>query len=145
MRRLTARGLEVSDCLLPNRVGLTAGGDEPVGCVRYSRAPQSLVDLDSSVMRTHQVTTDRPAFFDHVTCGIDDGRRPLAFGEPGYGVLHPATPESICFGAEDGGEVGAYHARRHCLTAEAVLTKLADFLPLGIEAVIVPDRRLLWE
>jgi hypothetical protein len=58
-------------------------------------------------------------------------------------VLHHATPPSIRFGAEDGGEMGAYHDRRYALAVEAVRTKLEDFLPLGLQAVLIPDPRLL--
>jgi hypothetical protein len=65
------------------------------------------------------------------------------FGAPGCGVLCPSTSEAIRFGAEDGGEMGAYHHRHYSLLMAAVLDKLNEFLPVGIEAAIVPDERLL--
>jgi len=68
-------------------------------------------------------------------------RRPV-FGEPGCATLHPATAEAIRFGAEDGSEMGAYHSRRYSLLLAAVQDKLNDFLPVGMEAVIIPDLRL---
>jgi hypothetical protein len=64
------------------------------------------------------------------------------FGSRGCGVLHPATADSVRFGAEDGGEMGVYHERQYSLLVEAVQDKLKGFLPVGIEAVIVPDLRL---
>ncbi len=70
-------------------------------------------------------------------------RRPARFGEAGYGVLHPATSESIRFGAEDRGEMGAYHHRHYALRDEAAIDKLSDYLPVGIEPVLIPDIRLL--
>ena len=54
-------------------------------------------------------------------------------------MLHPATSESIQFGAEDGGEMGAFHHRYYCRSQAAVIDKLKDYLPLGIEPVLLPD------
>ena len=65
------------------------------------------------------------------------------FGERGCGVLHPATPEAIVHGAEDGTEMGAYHGDYLSLLADAIIEKLNDYLPLGKEAVVIPDTRLL--
>ena len=65
------------------------------------------------------------------------------FGERGCGVLHPATPAAIRQGAEDGGEMGAYHGDYLTLLAEALVDKLQDYLPVGLDAVVVPDERLL--
>ena len=70
-------------------------------------------------------------------------RRPAKFGEYGTGVLHPEAPRSIRFGAEDGGEMGTYHGRRYSSAAEAVRSKLEDYLPVGLQAVLIPDPRLL--
>ncbi|MCG8421112.1 MAG: hypothetical protein MJE77_24595 [Proteobacteria bacterium] len=63
------------------------------------------------------------------------------FGQPGCAVLHPATPSSIRAGAEDGGEMGAYHHRHYCVRQRAVIEKLKSFLPVGIEPVLIlePD------
>jgi len=133
--RLDCRSLEASDCLFVDRLEVAEGG-----CVRYSRlAPGG---AGSQPFQSAENTTETPVFFDFRICG-EPGARSSQFGQPGYGVLHPATPESICFGAEDGGEMGAYHERRYCLQGAAVLDKLEDFLPVGIAAVLVPDPRLL--
>jgi hypothetical protein len=61
-----------------------------------------------------------------------------SFGEPGCGVLHPATSDAIYCGAEDGGELGAYHQTGLKVLAE----KLKDFIPLNMEAVIIPYERI---
>jgi hypothetical protein len=138
MKKLTCKCLQASDCILPDEVG-----DSVTGCVRYSRVPQSLLDQSDEAMWRHKpsVTTDQPVFFGFKTCkAVGDAS---TFGNPGYGVLHPATPPSICYGAEDDGEMGAYHHRHYCLQTAAVLDKLQDFLPLGIEVVLIPDARLL--
>ena len=77
-----------------------------------------------------QTTTEAPAFFE------------AAFGARHSGVLAPASHASILAGAEDEGELGAFHHARHAAIRTAILTKLADFLPVGLEAVLVPDARL---
>jgi photosystem II stability/assembly factor-like uncharacterized protein len=70
-------------------------------------------------------------------------RRNARFGEPGYGVLDLATSDAIRFGAEDGGEMGACHHKYYSLKAEAELDKTREFLPVGIEPVLIQDTRLL--
>ena len=101
-------------------------------CLRNVRVPQEFVDALSPEDRKHvqNYTTEVPVFFR------------LSFGEPGGGALHPAAPASILAGAQDGGELGAYHHQHLCLRREAVLDKLREFLPFGMEAVLIPDARL---
>ncbi|NNK00749.1 MAG: hypothetical protein HKP58_10080, partial [Desulfatitalea sp.] len=42
-------------------------------------------------------------------------------------------------GAEDGGELGAYHHRRYCGRQDAVVEKLKAFLPVGTIPVLIVD------
>lgn len=60
------------------------------------------------------------------------------YGEPGCAVLHPASASALRRGAEDGGELGAYHHRHYALLEEAVITKLRDFMPVTVQAALVP-------
>jgi hypothetical protein len=123
--------LEASDCVFMAPLRRTVGSDTSpqFGCVRYSRlAPQDLGELP---VYEPSCTRIPPWFFS------------TSFGAPACGVLHPAAAEAIRFGAEDGGEMGAYHARRYALRFNAVIDKLRDFLPVGIEGVWVPDESLL--
>jgi hypothetical protein len=69
--------------------------------------------------------------------------RVAEYGEAGYGVLDRSTPDAICFGAEDGAEMGAHHHKYYGLKIEAVLDKIREFLPVDIEPVLIEDRRLL--
>lgn len=114
-------------------------------CVRYSRiSPETdLSELLEYPSVIESNTTESPVFwkFEYIRNGKMIHRQP-GFGQKGCAVLHPATPESIRFGAEDGGEMGVYHNRYYCLMMAAVLDKLRDFLPLGIEPVLIPDVRL---
>jgi len=80
---------------------------------------------------THKTTSKKAIFFS------------ATFGERNAGVLHPATSVDISTGAEDGGEMGAYHGRFYSRIWFAVAEKLLDFLPIGIAAVLVRDPFLL--
>ena len=57
-------------------------------------------------------------------------------------MLHPDCVQAVQSGAEDGGEMGAYHDRRYVLRRQAVLEKLQEYLPVGMEAVIISDPSL---
>ncbi len=138
--------LQASDCIFMGDVTLNppVGNQLPAMCIRYSRLPLTIQEQLHDAREAYANTTDTPVFFDFKSCdvnGVEQSAKEL--GQPGYGVLHPATPASICFGAEDGGEMGAFHHRYYCLQAAAVLDKVKDFLPLGLEAILIPDRRLL--
>ena len=132
---LGAGRLQASDSILSGTVTVPDAADTEVEhCVRYSR-----IDADTANVVTRYCTSSTPLY---VELDFDDGRRPANFGETGCGVLHPACSRSIRSGAEDGGEMGAFHDRRYSLALEAVSTKLQDFLPLGLDAVLIPDPRL---
>lgn len=123
------RSILASDSLFMDRVLANLAGDPPQqGCLRYSRIPKGQPSATLSLYRNSQGPVH--LFAD-------------SFGQRGCGVLHPATAASVRFGAEDSGEMGAYHARRYSLQFEAVLDKLKDYLPVGVEAVLIPDTRLL--
>jgi len=146
MKSLACRRLQASDCLLAGTATVQGPAGSPRSCVRYSRVPASLLALPQSRLERLALTAADPIFsvFEH--CAREGGSRLNdQFGDPGYGTLHPATPDAICSGAEDGGEMGADHFRASSLARAAVLTKLEEFLPVGIEAVLVPDPRLLVE
>lgn len=98
------------------------------GCVRYSRIDR---DQDQGGLRLIADTRRAPIMFSS------------RFGDRGCGVLHPATPAAIRHGAEDGGEMGAFHGDYLSLLAEAVVDKLQEYLPVGLQAVVIPDTRLL--
>jgi hypothetical protein len=133
--------LQASDSLFAGPLILHPAIMKTPHCIRFSRIPSGV--LSSTAFLSHRNTTERPIFY---VFEFDEGsavvRRSARFGEPGCAVLHPATPESVRFGAEDGGEMGAHHSWRYSLLMAAVPDKLREFLPVGMEAVIVPDLRL---
>lgn len=122
--------VRASDCIFLGRIRK----DHPTpiapdsGCVRYSRI---LRDQDQGGLRFIANTRQAPVMYSS------------QYGERGCGVLHPATPAGVRHGAEDGGEMGAYHRHYLSLLAEAVADKLHDYLPVGLQAVVIPDPRLL--
>ncbi len=138
--RLECGRLQASDSLLPDDLSLPAATAAKPHCVRFSRIPGK---FSVANLLSYRTTPERPVFYEF---DFNEGggmvQRTARIGEAGCGVLHPAAPAAIRFGAEDGGEMGAYHAWRYCLLMAAVLDKLKDFLPVGMEAVIVPDQRL---
>ncbi|MDW8323751.1 MAG: hypothetical protein RMK60_06600 [Burkholderiales bacterium] len=152
LERLVAEHLEASDCIFctPPRKDLRDADVPAAGCVRYSRLPHLPMPPDPndphfpgppddpawrsdgrrSALRTHRCTV-KPVRF-----------RVLDFGRPGCAVLHPDASPELRFGAEDGGELGAYHDLRYTLREQAVLDKLREHLPLGLHAVLVADATL---
>jgi hypothetical protein len=136
----SSHSLQASDVIFVTGLHLDPGTDANPHCIRFSRIPDGLT---VAFLRTLKNTTETPVFYEFE---FDEGgqvvrRRPI-FGEPGCAALHPATDEAIRFGAEDGGEMGACHGWRYSLLLAAVQDKLNDFLPVGMEAVIIPDLRL---
>ncbi|NTV95894.1 MAG: hypothetical protein HGA75_10850 [Thiobacillus sp.] len=148
---LLAERLEASDCiLLPKLRKDTVDDDVPAaGCLRFSRVfhippapdpddpdlvndPAWVSQGKRSALRCFAATctTAQPLFWNR------------DFGQPGCAVLHPDCDPAIQAGAEDGGEMGACHDYRHVLRRRAVLDKLQEFLPVGMEAVLVADRTL---
>lgn len=144
MNDIKCRRLQASDSIFAKKITLGPAPFDPRSCVRFSRVPRGFVSSAGSHLERASITTAEPIFFTFDYCAPDDTTTAGgAFGDPAYGVLHPSTPDAIRFGAEDGGEMGADHHRATSLAHAAVATKLEEFLPLGIEAVLIPDPRLL--
>ena len=163
MDKADCRHLQASDCIF---AGSIENVEEPVAnnepasffnCIRYSNIPDGLDDDVAKALRLMDESNEMtfgsnnlasPVFAEFDYCTMDNGAwvsfcRTAGFAEPGHGVLDPVTPDSIRFGAEDGGEMGAYHDKYYSLKAEAVLDKMREFLPVGIEPVLIQDTRLL--
>lgn len=134
--------LWASDCLFNGDLdGVNCAGEKT--CVRYSRLPDRAALEGCLSKKSPTNTTDDPNFArfyfrDGPKCKL----RPAAFGEPGCGVLDLTTSPAIRQGAEDDGEMGAYHHLYHSAQLRAVKLKLRDFLPHGQEIAIRYDPRL---
>ena len=124
-----AESLQASDCIFNGliRKDHDMASLPGEGCVRYSTL---LPEQSCGALRFYNHRKLRAVFFS------------VTYGQPGCGVLHPASPVEIGHGAEDGGEMGAYHHLYLVASREAVITKLKDFLPTGIRPVVIPDHSL---
>lgn len=113
-------------------------------CIRYSRVPDLTALSACAADKTPSNTDDDPNFVRlwFVEEGDSCVLRPALFGEPGAGVLNLTTSDAIRSGAEDEGEMGAYHHMFHAARIRALRLKLNDYLPLGQEIAIHYDPHL---
>jgi len=132
-----AERLDASDCIFMETLFKNQQKRKgSPGAIRYSRyCPSQEDDAKTHCQKVEFAnivgnTTDVPVFFNK------------NWGKPGCGVIHPIAPESIRNGAEDGGEMGAFHHRAYVLAWEAVAQKLKDYLPIGMSATLIPDETL---
>ncbi len=91
------------------------------GCVRFSYLPAGAV-----VPRQFECVPQgegilRPMFYS------------LRYGEPGYGKLLPDTDDAIRRGADDGGEMGAFHFVLAPQREADLQVRLQEYLPVGLE------------
>jgi hypothetical protein len=91
------------------------------GCVRFSYLP-----VGSIVPRQFQCLEQgkgapEPVFYS------------LRYGDPGYAKLFRCTDDSIRQGADDGGEMGAYHFVLAPLRETDLRVRLQEYLPVGLE------------
>jgi hypothetical protein len=91
------------------------------GCVRFSYLPAA-----SAVPRRYQCVIQaagapQPLFYS------------LQYGDPGYCKLLPSTDDAIRRGAEDEGEMGAFHFVLGPLRENDLRVRLQEYLPAGLE------------
>lgn len=139
----TALGrLWASDCIF-NDTLVDLDCSEAETCIRYSRVSDLEGLAGCATAEPSSNTGDDPNF---IRLWFQDGDdcvlRPAAFGEAGAGVLDLTSSTAIREGAEDGGEMGAYHHRFHMAQIRALHLKLTDYLPLGQEIAIRYDAAL---
>jgi hypothetical protein len=91
------------------------------GCVRFSFLPE---------------TTALPRQFE---CVMQGPGLPaplfvsLRYGDPGYGKLYPSTTDAVRRGADDGGEMGAFHFVLAPLRETDLRTRMQEYIPVGLE------------
>ena len=98
-----------------------------VGCVRFSYLP-----LSSRVPRryncqplTSALTAPAPAF------------TTLRYGQPAYAQLRISTPDAIRRGADDEGEMGAFHMVQESRRESNLAIRLDEYLRVGLDAGIL--------
>jgi hypothetical protein len=127
--RTAAHRLQASDSILGD---FTAVDDVQDGCVRFSAYASGSA-------------TPRP----YASAAIPPGApifTSTSYGQPGYAQLLEtadaaitggAAGASICSGAENGSEMGAFSADLNPLREQGLLTKYAEYMPLGLTPVII--------
>jgi hypothetical protein len=127
LKEMFAEELYASDCVFMGTLYRNASKSNPpvVRAIRYSRHGQ-----ESAFGGIVGNTTERPVFYTR------------EWGAPMCGVMHPSSSEAIYSGAEDGGEMGAFHHRAYALAWEAVVRKINDCIPVGMRAALIPDETL---
>ncbi len=124
----------VSDCIFLARLSATdqAGSPPPwaaplwaarkqEGCVRFSYLPAGAVTPRQFECVTEKVGVPKPAFYS------------LRYGDPGYCKLFASTSDCIRRGADDGGEMGAFHFLLAPLRETDLLVRMQEYLPVGLE------------
>jgi len=112
------RVLEASETIFQNTATVT---DRFHGCVRYSR-----VTSDSMLPRFHRVVFDTPLKFVS-----------LSRHDPAHARLATDAGRLVLAGAEDGGEMGAFHEFQLALRYEGYRRRLEESTPAGLLTGII--------
>jgi len=125
--------LSTSECLLSD---LAFVADQQSGCVRFTRFQRgSVLPRRYRCVPTESQTK---ASSEPWLCAVPvfNSRR---FGRPDYAQLASACPAEILTAGESGAEVGAFAARLNTIRFNNLQTKLREFLPVGLSAVVVAE------
>ncbi|HTL34343.1 MAG TPA: hypothetical protein VL326_14550 [Kofleriaceae bacterium] len=112
--------LDASECILHDVVTVD---DTQHGCIRFSAYAKT-----STVPRQYESIAIEALWPLFVS---------TSFGRPEYGQLADTAGEAIAEGAEDGSEMGAFWRARNAIKERSLLIKYQEYLPLGLEPVIV--------
>jgi hypothetical protein len=95
------------------------------GCVRFSFLPIGAVTPRQFECVEQSLGSPQPIFF------------ALRYGYPGYGKLLVSTSDAIRRGADDGGEMGAFHFVLGPLRETDLDVRMQEYLPVGLEFGII--------
>jgi hypothetical protein len=91
------------------------------GCVRFSYLPSGSITPRRYECVEEARGTPGPLFSS------------LRYGDPDYGKLEPETSDTIRRGADDGGEMGAFHFLLAPQRETDLRVRLQEYLPVGME------------
>ncbi len=94
------------------------------GCVRFSYLPPTASGPRQFECVPQSGAILAPLFYS------------LQYGDPGYAKLLPGTNNAIRRGADDGGEMGAFHFVLAPLRETDLLVRLQEYLPAGLQSGI---------
>jgi hypothetical protein len=95
------------------------------GCVRFSFLP-----IKAVVPRHFECVQQGPGLAQPLFVS-------LCYGQPGYAKMFASTPDVIRRGAEDGGEMGAFHFVLAPLREDNLRIRAQEYLPVGLEYGII--------
>jgi hypothetical protein len=95
------------------------------GCVRFSFLPAGAKTPRRYECVEQTIAGPQPIFF------------ALSYGRPGYMKLLTSTPDVVRRGAEDGGEMGAFHFVLAPLRETDLRVRMTEYLPVGLEFGII--------
>lgn len=98
---------------------------EQVGCVRFSFLPAGAKTPRRFECVEQAIAGPQPIFF------------ALRYGRPGYMKLLASTPDVVRRGADDGGEMGAFHFVLAPLRETDLAVRMQEYLPVGLEFGII--------
>jgi hypothetical protein len=91
------------------------------GCVRFSYLPATFIVPQPYESILQATGTPEPCFYT------------LRYGQPEYGKLLTSTDDTIRRGADDGGEMGAFHFVLAPLREADLRVRLAEYLAVGMD------------
>jgi hypothetical protein len=95
------------------------------GCVRFSFLPAGAKTPRRFECIEQTIAGPQPIFF------------ALRYGRPGYMKLLTSTPDVVRRGADDGGEMGAFHFVLGPLRESDLRVRMQEYLPVGLEFGII--------
>jgi hypothetical protein len=95
------------------------------GCVRFSFLPEGARTPRRYECVEQKIAGPQPIFY------------ALRYGVPGYMKLLPDTPDVVRRGADDGGEMGAFHFVLGPLRETDLRVRMQEYLPVGLEFGII--------
>ena len=95
------------------------------GCVRFSFLPAAARTPRRFECIEQTIAGPQPIFF------------ALRYGRPGYMKLLTSTPDVVRRGADDGGEMGAFHFVSGPLRESDLRVRMQEYLPVGLEFGII--------
>jgi hypothetical protein len=96
-----------------------------IGCVRFSFLPYQAVTPRRFECVEHQLASEQPVF------------SATQYGQPAYLKLWACTDNSIRRGADDGGEMGAFHFVLAPLRENDLIIRLQEYVPVGLNAGLI--------
>ncbi|HEY6347331.1 MAG TPA: hypothetical protein VIY49_38070 [Bryobacteraceae bacterium] len=91
------------------------------GCVRFSYLPAGSITPRQFQCVEQGPGSPQPLFYS------------LRYGDPAYSKLSPSTDNAIRRGADDGGEMGAFHFLLAPLRETDLRVRMQEYMPVGLE------------